>query len=138
MPFHIIKFYIMVKCDRILKCTIYISIKQFQKNTEHANFSNSVVDVFTQLTQCFDVLQKLECQDPEIWKRYMKRFAKTVAKVLTEYSNVLQSDFHNHVKDESKVHFFYQKCTMQHRIRNLRSEISEFLKSFSITFAIFH
>ena len=36
----------------------------------------------------------------------MKRFAKTVAKVLTEYSNVLQSDFHNHVKDESKVHFF--------------------------------
>ena len=34
----------------------------------------------------------------------MKRFAKTVAKVLTEYSNVLQSDFHNHVKDESKVY----------------------------------
>ena len=76
---------------------------QFQKNTEHANFSNSVVDVFTQLTQCFEVLQKLECQDPEIWKRYMKRFAKTVVKVLTEYSNVLQNDFHNHVRDEAKV-----------------------------------
>ena len=83
---------------------------QFQKNTEHANFSNSVVDVFTQLTQCFEVLQKLECQDPEIWKRYMKRFAKTVVKVLTEYSNVLQNDFHNHVRDEAKVKLNNDAC----------------------------
>ena len=69
---------------------------KFQKNTEHSNFSNSVVDVFTQLTQCFEVLQKLECQDEEIWKRYMKRFAKTVVKVLTAYSDVLKRDFPNH------------------------------------------
>ena len=33
----------------------------------------------------------------------MKRFAKTVVKVLTEYSMVLQNDFHNHVRDEAKV-----------------------------------
>ena len=76
---------------------------QFQKNTEHSNFSNSVVDVFTQLTQCFEVLQKLECQDEEIWKRYMKRFAKTVVKVLLAYSDVLKRDFPNHTKDESTV-----------------------------------
>ena len=76
---------------------------QFQKNTEHSNFSNSVVDVFTQLTQCFEVLQKLECQDPEIWKRYMKRFAKTVVKVITAYSDLLKNDFPNHVKDEPTV-----------------------------------
>jgi hypothetical protein len=81
----------------------FFDIFQFQKNTEHSNFSNSVVDVFTQLTQCFEVLQKLECQDPEIWKRYMKRFAKTVVKVLTAYSDVLKHDFHNHVKDEPTV-----------------------------------
>ena len=79
---------------------------QFQKNTEHSNFSNSVVDVFTQLTQCFEVLQKLECQDPEIWKRYMKRFAKTVVKVLTAYSDILKLDFPNHVRDEPTVSCF--------------------------------
>ncbi len=76
---------------------------QFQKNTEHSNFSNSVVDVFTQLTQCFEVLQKLECQDPEIWKCYMNRFAKTVVKVLTSYADLLKQDFPNHVRDESTV-----------------------------------
>jgi protein unc-13 len=62
-----------------------------------------VVDVFTQLTQCFEVLQKLECQDPEIWKRYMNRFAKTAVKVLTTYADVLKMDFPNHVRDEATV-----------------------------------
>ena len=33
----------------------------------------------------------------------MKRFAKTVVKVLMAYSDVLKRDFPNHVKDESTV-----------------------------------
>ena len=33
----------------------------------------------------------------------MKRFAKTVVKVLIAYSDVLKRDFPNHVKDESTV-----------------------------------
>ena len=77
--------------------------------------------MFTQLTQCFEVLQKLECQDPEIWKRYMKRFAKTVVKVLTEYSNVLQNDFHNHCRDESKVNKVSQNTTILRHIILRRS-----------------
>ena len=93
----------------------FVLSQQFQKNTEHANFSNSVVDVFTQLTQCFEVLQKLECQDPEVWKRYMKRFAKTVGKVLTAYATALQNDFPNHCKDEPTV----RKITLYSHIRKL-------------------
>ena len=94
---------------------LIVFLSQFQKNTEHSNFSNSVVDVFTQLTQCFEVLQKLECQDPEIWKRYMKRFAKTVVKVLTSYTNLLKQDFPNHVRDEGTVRFRFLKYEAKRR-----------------------
>lgn len=76
---------------------------QFQKSSEHSLFSNSVVDVFTQLTQCFDVVSKLECPDPEIWKRYMRRFAKTIVKVLTAYATIVKKEFPEHLKEERIV-----------------------------------
>lgn len=78
---------------------------QFQRSSEHALFSNSVVDIFTQLTQCFDVVSKLECPDPEIWKRYMKRFAKTIVKVLVAYVNIVKEEFPQVVQDERIVSF---------------------------------
>lgn len=80
-----------------------IKMFQFQKSSEHALFSNSVVDVFTQLTQCFDVVSKLECPDPEIWKRYMKRFAKTIVKVLIAYADIVKKEFPEHLKEERIV-----------------------------------
>lgn len=61
------------------------------------------MDVFTQLTQCFDVVSKLECPDPEIWKRYMKRFAKTIAKVLEAYADIVKKEFPEHLKEERVV-----------------------------------
>ena len=35
----------------------------------------------------------------------MKRFDKTVVKVLTAYADLLKQDFPNHVKDESTVRY---------------------------------
>ena len=58
------------------------------------------------VSQCFEVLQKLECQNPAIWNRYMKRFAKTVRKVLTAYADLLKRDFPKIVKDEKQVHIY--------------------------------
>jgi protein unc-13 len=66
-------------------------------------FSNSVVDVFTQLTQCFKVVSKLECPDPEILKRYMRRFAKTIVKVLIAYADIVKKEFPDQMKDERIV-----------------------------------
>ncbi|XP_023338035.1 uncharacterized protein LOC111708785 isoform X4 [Eurytemora carolleeae] len=95
----------------------------FRKNTEHSNFSSSVVDVFTQLTQCFEVLQKLECLNPGIWNRYMHRFAMTVVKVLTAYADLLKNDFPNHLKDERTA------CVLMNNVQQTRIQLEKTYQS---------
>ncbi|OWA53454.1 Protein unc-13-like protein B [Hypsibius exemplaris] len=95
----------------------------FLLNSEHALFSSSVVDIFTQLNQCLDVIKKLECPDPKIVGRYMTKFSKIINRELLTYAEMVKRDYPQFLNNDKK------SCVVMNNIQQLRVLLEKMYES---------
>uniref|UniRef100_A0A914W814 Uncharacterized protein n=1 Tax=Plectus sambesii TaxID=2011161 RepID=A0A914W814_9BILA len=95
----------------------------FPQTSDHTKFSNSVVDVFTQLNEALKLLKQMDCPNPEVYSEMMRRFSKTLNKVLLAYADMVQRDFPKYASNENLA------CILMNNVQQLRVQLEKIFET---------